>query len=87
MVEEDSTQVPILTAESLYITELSNSLGEYGNLATLGILAPIQIVNPGVGYKVNDVITFTGSVGLGANAIITSVNITGSNTYNSICSF
>jgi len=44
-----------------------------GNLGSLGILAPIQIRNPGTGYANNDVITFTGGSGYGAYANVTRV--------------
>ena len=50
-------------------------------LSTLGILAPIQILEGGQGYQVNDSIIITGGHGQGAYANVTSVgesnNITG----------
>jgi len=66
------TQAPTVAVESLYIEdEFSQS-----NLANLGILAPVQIINAGTGYQVNDQILFLGGTGVGANAIITSCNNT-----------
>ena len=65
-------------------------LGDYGAnnaiLKNLGILAPIQIANTGVGYQVNDKIIFTGGSGYGANASVRTVSNTGGITsiyYNS----
>jgi hypothetical protein len=56
-------------------------LGDYENnnavLKNLGILAPIQILNPGVGYQINDKIIFTGGSGYGANAVVSNVSNTG----------
>jgi hypothetical protein len=40
-------------------------------------LAPLQILNPGSGYHVNDIITITGTPGSGANAYVTGVNASG----------
>lgn len=55
--------------------------GDYENnnaiLKNLGILAPIQIANTGVGYQVNDKIIFTGGSGYGANASVRTVSNTG----------
>jgi hypothetical protein len=45
-----------------------------GHLKSLGILAPIQILNPGLGYSTGNTIVITGGRGQGANAVITSVN-------------
>ena len=77
--------LPTVTAESFYNTDVynpadsANTLGNniQGNLATLGILSPIQIVNPGVGYRANDVINISGGSGYGANAVVTKVSPTG----------
>jgi len=64
------TQAPTVEVESLYTEdEYSQS-----NLANLGILAPIQIINAGSGYQVNDQILLLGGSGQGANAIVTSCN-------------
>ncbi len=66
------------------------ALGDYENnnaiLKNLGILAPIQIANTGVGYQVNDKIIFTGGSGYGANASVRTISNTGGITsiyYNS----
>lgn len=69
------TSIPIIDAESQYTTEITENPG---NLSNLGILAPLQILNSGRGYNVNDKIVFTGGSGNGANARITSVNASGS---------
>ena len=68
------TQLPIVQARSFYDTEYS---GSQGNLASLGILAPIKIVNKGVGYSANDKINIIGGSGFGARANVISVNATG----------
>lgn len=64
---------PEVTATSLY----ENVDGGYNNLKSLGILAPIQIENGGVGYVANDKIIFTGGRGYGAHANVTSVAANG----------
>jgi len=69
------SQLPIVQARSFYDTEYS---GSQGNLASLGILAPIKIVNKGVGYSANDKINIIGGSGFGARANVTSVNAIGS---------
>ena len=74
------TILPTVSVSSSYQTELTSSLGEYGNLSTFGILAPIQIINPGNGYRVNDQIIFSGGSGVGANAIVSSVAANGAIT-------
>lgn len=66
------TSIPTITAQSLFDTDIGQ-----GNLRNLGILAPIQITNPGTGYAVNDTILFSGGSGLGAAANITSVSANG----------
>jgi hypothetical protein len=48
-----------------------NSRGGANNLVSLGILAPINIVNGGTGYQLLDKIIFTGGGGVGANAYVT----------------
>jgi len=58
--------------------------GGQGNLANLGILAPIQIQSGGQGYRANDQIVFTGGSGYGALANVASVNIANGNTITSI---
>ena len=77
--------LPTIAAESLYNTDVynpadsSNTLGNniQGNLAALGILSPIQIATPGVGYRANDVINISGGSGYGANAVVTKISSTG----------
>ena len=80
--------LPTVTAQSLYDTsdfEPIESLKIKGQLSSLGILGPIQIVTQGTGYANGDIITFTnGAGGAGANANV-GVNATGSiisATYN-----
>ena len=79
------TSLPTVSAKSLYDTtdtQTTESLKIKGELASLGILGPIQIVTQGVGYANGDIITFTDSAGNGANANV-SVNSTGSIIYTS----
>jgi hypothetical protein len=65
-------------ATGFYDTENYNGLPEIQPLASLGILAPIQIINGGAGYNVNDIIVFTEPYfGKGANARITTVDAYG----------
>ena len=74
------TSVPTVTTETLIATDVSNPADTgngYGSLWSLGILDPIQIINGGNGYSVNDTIVITGGSGTGANAKIVSVNGTG----------
>jgi len=68
-------QTPVVTADSLYYTK---NLAALANLKNLGILAPIQIIDPGFGYAANDKIIFTGGTGYQAYANVTSVNSNGS---------
>jgi len=74
------TQVPQVTAASLITTDNANTAINTAYLSSLGILAPIQIVNAGTGYRANDQIVFTGGSGYGANAIVTTVSATGAIT-------
>lgn len=67
------SKIPDVTAQSTYLIETTAT----ANLATLGILAPVQVLNPGHGYQANDVIVFTGGGGVGAYANVTSVSNTG----------
>ena len=77
--------LPTITAKSFYNTDVynpldsANTLGNniQGNLASLGILSPIQVINPGVGYRVNDIINVSGGSGYGANAVVTQISSTG----------
>lgn len=64
---------PAIQAVSEYTTDAYSQT----NLANLGILAPIQIINPGSGYANNDQIAFIGGSGYGAFANVT-VNSSGS---------
>ena len=50
------------------------------DIAPLGILAPIQIINGGGWYQANDRIVFTGGSGQGAYANVTSVGANGTIT-------
>ena len=68
-------QTPVVTADSLYYTK---NLASLANLKNLGILAPIQIIDHGLGYVANDKIIFTGGTGYKAYANVTSVNSSGS---------
>ncbi|NBP02457.1 MAG: hypothetical protein EBU90_20535, partial [Proteobacteria bacterium] len=70
-----SGETPIaVQAISTYNTDYPQAPGD---LSALGILAPIQIQNPGTGYAVNDTIIFTGGSGYGAYANVTNVSGTG----------
>lgn len=64
-------------AISTYPTDNPSAKGDLGNL---GILAPIQIGNPGTGYAINDHIVFTGGSGYGAYANVTNVAANGAIT-------
>jgi len=59
------------------ISEYTTDVYSQTKLQNLGILAPIQIINPGSGYSNNDKIVFIGGSGYGAFANVT-VNGTGS---------
>ena len=67
-------QTPVVTANSLYYSEDNAVLGD---LASLGILAPIQIVSSGTYYRANDKIDIVGGTGYGAYANVTSVGANG----------
>lgn len=54
--------------------------GAYADIAPLGILAPIQIINGGGWYQANDRIIFSGGSGRGAYANVTSVGANGTIT-------
>jgi hypothetical protein len=69
---------PTIVANS--VIQLSSNTGVstgLGDLASLGILAPIQIVSRGLYYKANDVIQLIGGTGAGANAKVTGVYANG----------
>ena len=74
--------MPVITAESLYAVEDSTAnnatnTASFANLKSLGILAPIQIIDGGHGYVNNDSIIITGGTGYGAYANVTSVSASG----------
>lgn len=71
------TVAPSITAVSTYDT---NIVGVKGDLRTLGVLAPVQIANGGVGYVANDRIIISGGIGYGAYANVTNVSATGAIT-------
>jgi hypothetical protein len=64
---------PTLQAVSEYTTDVYSQT----TLSNLGILRPIQIINPGTGYSANDKIAFLGGSGYGAYANVTSVDENG----------
>lgn len=70
------TVQPTVSAISMF----PNDIESYASLANLGILAPIQIVNGGEGYEVNDIIVFSGGCGYGVHANVTSVDTNGAIT-------
>jgi hypothetical protein len=77
------TQTPTVTALSHYDTDLATSDTDQANtavLSSLGILAPIQVVEGGIGYNVGDQIVFSNGSGYGAHANVTSVTTSGSIT-------
>ena len=65
---------PVVFANSSYYSEDDAVLGD---LASLGILAPIQIVSSGTYYRANDRIDILGGSGYGAYANVTSVGANG----------
>lgn len=67
--------IPTITPLSLYNSEADLT---QGNLAGLGILAPIVIVSGGKHYAANDKIVFTGGSGTGAYANVSTVDANGS---------
>jgi hypothetical protein len=75
------SSLPSVRALSLYNTtdpQTTENLKIKGQLATLGMLGPIQIVTPGTSYANGDIISFTNSAGgVGARANV-RVNATGS---------
>ena len=68
------SQTPVVSANSVYYSEDNAVLGD---LASLGILAPIQIVSSGTYYCANDKIDIVGGTGYGAYANVTSVGANG----------
>jgi len=69
--------IPTVTASMTYPTD---DPSYNGYISSLGILAPIQILNGGEGYLSNDKIQIIGGRGYGAYANITSVNSIGAIT-------
>jgi len=69
------TKIPTAEAHSLYYKE--NETDPSGELSALGILAPIQVINGGLGYVANDTIILSGGSGYGAFANVTSVSANG----------
>jgi hypothetical protein len=53
-------------------------------LDKLGSLGRLSVVSGGTNYQVNDTLTFTGGSGYGANAIVTAVDASNSNTILSV---
>ena len=70
------TQIPTVAAQSVFQNDTQSS----AYLSSLGILAPIQIINGGVGYVANDKIVFSGGSGYGAFANVTNVASNGAIT-------
>ena len=71
-------QEPILNINSIFAANTVNRYSQH--LEELGILAPIEIVSPGIGYTINDTVNITGGDGNFAFARINSVNSAGSIT-------
>lgn len=67
------TRTPRATAISTYEQDSEN----VADLASLGILAPIQIVSGGTGYLKGDIIRLDGGSGVGATANVVSVAANG----------
>jgi len=65
------TKKPTVGAKSLYPTIFG--IGQ-ADLKNLGILAPLQIINPGKGYRANDKINIIGGTGTGAYANVITVS-------------
>ena len=73
------SQLPTVLARSIFF---DNNTGESHELHRIGQLAPIQIIDGGLGYKANDRITITGGQGQGATANVKTVD--GSGTITSV---
>jgi len=69
-------KIPQVTA----LSSFTNDVFENSLISSLGILAPIQILNAGTGYQANDKIMFTGGTGQGARANVISVDANGAIT-------
>jgi hypothetical protein len=66
---------PSLTFDSLFTANTVNHYKQH--LHDLGILAPIEVINPGSGYLSNDIITILGGDGNFAYARINTTNANG----------
>jgi hypothetical protein len=66
---------PTITATSIINTATGTA-----DLASLGILAPLQIINGGSGYAVGDTINIIDGGGVGAYANVTNVSVSGAIT-------
>jgi hypothetical protein len=66
-------QTPQITATSIYKTNNDADI----DISSLGILGPIQIINPGLGYVANDKIRFSGGYGYGAYGNVKTVSANG----------
>lgn len=71
------SQLPIAIAKTHFYDV---DTGGIHNLDNIGQLAPIEIINGGIGYKVNDRITITGGQGQGASANVKTVDVAGTIT-------
>jgi len=67
------SQLPTVSPESVYV----DNTGNLNDLGSLGILAPIQISNGGLGYRANDKIIISGGSGYGAYANVINVTSNG----------
>ena len=71
------SQLPIAIAKSHFY---DIDTGGIHDLDEIGQLAPIEIINGGIGYKANDRITITGGQGQGASANVKTVDASGTIT-------
>lgn len=69
------TEIPQITASSFYSTDYHPE--PRADLSKIGILAPVQVVTGGTGYRANDVVTIIGGSGYGAKANVTNVAANG----------
>jgi hypothetical protein len=70
----------IQVVSTISTEDITNQYASTADIASLGILAPIQIVSGGKSYQANDKIIFTGGSGTGAYANVTSVGANGTIT-------
>jgi len=73
------SSIPDIEIKSTIFTEDTSNVynGSNSDIAPLGILAPIQIINGGGWYQANDKIIFSGGSGRGAFANVTSIGANG----------